>query len=248
VHPEQASRILLVEDEPVAVKALVRLFSGCGFQTTIATSLAEARRIFSCWSENACAYAFIDNKLGDGFGIELLPELRLLRPAPAVALVSNWMTSDLAARAFREGAVPMAKPEDGQTMRDLISLLDARRDHAAAPEKAGGSPRDPAGLGEAPVRFGSFVLGDRELSTPTGRVQLRRRERAILAFLVQRGGRAASPLQIASEVLARSDDGAVRSVYSHVTNLRAALGAYAALVETVPGAGGYRLALGIFER
>ena len=46
----------------------------------------------------------------------------------------------------------------------------------------------------------------------------------------------------------RNDDGAVRSVYSHVTNLRAALGAYAALVETVPGAAGYRIAVEIFER
>ncbi len=243
MHPEEANRILLVEDDPVAIVALVRLFSQCGYETAVAASVREAREIFGAWGDRACTYAFVDHKLGDGHGVELLPALRGLRPAPAVALVSNWMTSELAARAFREGAVPMAKPEDEQTVRDLVALLDARRRAAEPPD--GVTLRD-----ELPVtlRFGEFELGARELVTPTGRVQLRRRERAILAFLVERRGRAASPLQIAAEVLARADDGAVRSVYSHVTNLRAALGEYAPLVETVPGAGGYRLAAEIFER
>ena len=235
----------MVEDEIDAVRALDRLFRNCGFSTLVAGSLGEARAFIAKWHEQPCAYAFIDNKLGDGQGVDLLPDLRKLEPPPAVAVVSNWMTSELAAAAFRGGAVPMAKPDSEQTLRDLVALLDARRERAAQSERASGAPSDGT---QKPLVFGPFTLFERDLGTPTGRHRLRRAERAILAFLAEREGRPASPQQIASEALNRNDDGAVRSVYSHVTNLRAALGAYAALVETVPGAAGYRVAVEIFER
>ncbi|HEX4339370.1 MAG TPA: response regulator transcription factor [Polyangiaceae bacterium] len=237
---------MLVEDEIDAVRALERLFRSCGFSMVVATSLAEARALFARWREQPCAYAFVDNKLADGVGVDLLPDLRKLEPPPAVAMVSNWMTSELAALAFRGGAVPMAKPDDEQTLRDLVALLDARREKTAHSERW---PQSSALDGAAqPLAFGPFTLFERDLETPTGRHRLRRAERSILAFLAAREGRPASPQQIASEALNRNDDGAVRSVYSHVTNLRAALGAYAALVETVPGAAGYRVAVEIFER
>jgi DNA-binding response OmpR family regulator len=236
----------LVEDEMDAVRAFERLFRSCGFSTIIATSLAEARSLIARWRDQSCAYAFVDNKLADGLGVDLLPDLRKLDPAPAVAVVSNWMTSELALLAFRGGAVPMAKPDDEQTLRDLVALLDARREKAAQSERW--PPASSQDTADQPLVFGPFTLFDRDLATPTGRHRLRRAERAILAFLADREGRPASPQQIASEALNRNDDGAVRSVYSHVTNLRAALGAYAALVETVPGAAGYRIAVEIFER
>jgi DNA-binding response OmpR family regulator len=236
----------LVEDEIDAVRALDRLFRNCGFSTLVARSLQEARAIIANWQEQPCGYAFVDNKLGDGQGVDLLPDLRKLEPAPAVAVVSNWMTSELAAVAFRGGAVPMAKPDSEQTLRDLVALLDARRERTTQSERGSGAaaPEPP----RKPLVFGPFTLFERDLGTPTGRHRLRRAERAILAFLAEREGRPASPQQIASEALNRNDDGAVRSVYSHVTNLRAALGGYAALVETVPGAAGYRIAVEIFER
>jgi DNA-binding response OmpR family regulator len=245
VDRDHANRILLVEDELDAARALERLFASCGYSTVVATSLAEARALLAKWSDRPCAYAFVDNKLGDGLGVDLLPDLRKLDPQPAVAVVSNWMTSELAAQAFRRGAVPMAKPDDEQTLRDLVALLDARRERLVASERWSSVAPEPI---DQPIAFGPFSLSERDLDTPTGRHRLRRAERAILAFLVEREGRPASPLQIASEALKRNDDGAVRSVYSHVTNLRAALGAYASLIETVPGAAGYRLALEIFER
>jgi DNA-binding response OmpR family regulator len=241
-----AARILLVEDESEAARALERLFARCGFSTVLATSLAQAREVLARWNEEPCGYVFVDNKLGDGEGVELLSELRKLDPLPAVALVSNWMTSELAARAFRGGAVPMAKPDDEETFRDLVALLDTRRERATTLDRLPGS--SPPEVGMHAVVFGPFTLEERDLVTPTGRHRLRRAERAILAFLAEREGRPASPLQIASEALNRNDDGAIRSVYSHVTNLRAALGGYASLVETVPGAAGYRLAVEIFER
>jgi DNA-binding response OmpR family regulator len=246
VDRDEATRILLVEDEVDAARAFVRLFASCGFSAIVAASIAEARAIIANWREHVCAYAFVDNKLGDGLGVDLLPDLRKLDPPPVVALVSNWMTSQLAAQAFRAGAVPMAKPDDEQTLRDLVALLDARRERLAAVDRWSASPSGDAG--DQPIVFGPFTLGERDLVTPTGRHRLRPAERIILAFLVEREGRPASPQQIASEALRRNDAGAVRSVYSHVTNLRAALGAYASLVETVPGAAGYRLALEIFER
>jgi DNA-binding response OmpR family regulator len=242
---EALERILLVEDEIDAAHALERLFRGSGFSTVVATSLAEARGLFAKWRERPCAYAFVDNKLADGVGVDLLPDLRKLDPPPAVAIVSNWMTSELALVAFRGGAVPMAKPDDEQTLRDLVALLDARREQTAQSERWPAASAQDAGQ---TLVFGPFTLSERDLATPTGRHRLRRAERAILAFLAERDGRPASPQQIASEALNRNDDGAVRSVYSHVTNLRAALGAYAALVETVPGAAGYRIAVEIFER
>jgi DNA-binding response OmpR family regulator len=246
VDRDEATRIFLVEDEIDAARAFERLFASCGFSTIAAASLAEARALIAAWRDHPCGYAFVDNKLGDGFGVDLLPDLRKLDPPPVVAVVSNWMTSELAAHAFRAGAVPMAKPDDEQTLRDLIALLDARRERLAAVDRWSTSPSSDAA--DQPIVFGPFTLGERDLVTPTGRHRLRRAERVILAFLVERDGRPASPQQIASEALKRNDDGAVRSVYSHVTNLRAALGAYASLIETVPGAAGYRLALEIFER
>src|SRR5262249_28317076 len=91
-----ATRILLVEHEPQAARALERLFARCGFSTVLAMSLSQARQALGKWQDEPCSYVFVDNKLADGEGVDLLPELRKLDPLPAVALVSNWMTSELA--------------------------------------------------------------------------------------------------------------------------------------------------------
>jgi DNA-binding response OmpR family regulator len=242
-------RVLVVDDEQVALRALSRALRACGYVPLSANSLGEARRVFAGWPECPCGFALVDNKLGDCFGLELLPELKALDPAPAVALISSALTSDIAARAFKNGAIPMARPEDHDTLRELLEVLAQLRLRAGARGASSNPPRLPVpgpGILRQPLTFGPFILEGHALVTPSGRRHLRHLESEILAHLARRNPQVVAVSELAKVVLGRADGGVLRSVYSHVTNLRLNLGPYAALVATERGEG-YRLAVSVFD-
>jgi DNA-binding response OmpR family regulator len=246
VDADVEKRLFLLDDEPLALSALSRLAQSIGYEPVVASSLAEARSLLSSWSENAFALALIDNRLEDGSGMELLPELSILDPAPAVALVSGFLNSEIAARAFKGGAIPMARPADIQTLRELLELLTHLRKRTQAAADNSRRSSDPSIVVDAePLVFGPFALSGNSLATPSGPRRLRHAESTLLAHLARRRPGVVCMTELAKVVLGRDDDGGRRSVYAHVTNLRLSLGPYAALIETEHKSG-YRLALEFF--
>lgn len=242
-------RVLLVEDDEIALRGLSRGLRAIGYVPLAASSVAEARCVFSTWSTAACALALVDNRLEDGYGIDLLPELTALVPSPAVALISGFLDSDLATRAFKRGAIPLGKPPDADTLREILEILVHLRKRSHFATTASSNPPESScsavDLEAEPLVFGPFVLRGHSLTTPEGPLRLRRAESRLLAQLARRRPGAVCMAELAKVVLGRDDDGSRRSLHSHVMNLRVRLGPYAALVETEHKFG-YRLALEVF--
>ena len=111
-----------------------------GYEPVAASSLAEARSVFSKWSSKACALALVDNRLEDGLGIDLLPELSALAPPPTVALISGFLDSDLAIRAFKGGAIALGRPADAETLRELLETLAHLRRRSTDGANASSNP------------------------------------------------------------------------------------------------------------
>lgn len=242
-------RVFLVDDESLGLEALSRTLRSLGYEAVGVSSLAEARRALSKWTERPCAFALVDNRLGDGFGVDLLTDLSKLNPAPAVALISGLLTSAVATQAFKRGAIPMARPSDPDTLRELLDLLGHLRTRSRGASGSSSAPRgsDPSiDVLSPPVAFGPFSLLGHCLSTPSGPRKLRHAESKLLRVLADHRPGAVGMAELARIVLGRDDEGSRRSVYSHVTNLRLSLGPYAGLVET-DRKRGYRLALEPFN-
>lgn len=242
-------RVLLVDDDEVGLKALSRSVQAIGYVPYLASSFADVRQAMARWSTVACALALVDNRLGDGLGIDLLPELAALVLAPTIALISGYLDSALAVRAFKYGAIAIGRPLDGETLRELLETLTHLRQRSVQSASLSSSPprsSDPSLVLDAePLVFGPFALRGHSLTTPLGPRRLRHAESKLLAHLARRRPSAVGMDELARVVLGRDDDGGRRSVYSHVTNLRLSLGPYAALVETERKIG-YRLALEVF--
>jgi DNA-binding response OmpR family regulator len=248
VRPSE-NRVLVIGDRR-AMNTIARGLHALGYEPRAAASTVQARTIFSTWSLDPCAYALVDHPLDDGSGMDLLPELSALVPAPSVALISEFLSSDVAARAFKNRALPMAHPADVETLGELLEML--RRLRARSLESEGSSPPESTtselSRRRAPeaLVFDPFTLTAGRLRTPSGTYRLRSAEARLLAHLVRRRPNSVNLEELAHAVLGRDDDGCRRCIYSHVANLRVRLGRYAALIET-EHKHGYRLILDAFE-
>ena len=76
--------LLLVEDDVGNALTLSALLEDCGFRVDIAASLAEAR---GQMKTQRYALILLDNRLRDGAGHELIPELRQHLPKAPIVLV-----------------------------------------------------------------------------------------------------------------------------------------------------------------
>ena len=109
--------VLVVDDEEGMRLGLEKALSLEGYQVTCAATGAEARRMtkagrFDC--------AFVDLKLPDMPGTELLPDLR--EAGSAVVVITAYATVDTAVRAMKLGAVDyLQKPFDNQ---DVVAIAE----------------------------------------------------------------------------------------------------------------------------
>ena len=107
-------------------------------------------------------YALIDDRLPDGFGLDLVPALAEMRPTPAFAVISAHPSTERALRAWQRQIVIV--PEAGLAERpapaDGVPPLAQARQAPRRPTRA-------ARLDALP--FGEFVLGPDGLITPKAR-------------------------------------------------------------------------------
>jgi DNA-binding response OmpR family regulator len=189
--------------------------------------VTETRARFEELGQPHLDYAFIDDQLPDGFGVELIALMQTLAPCPAIALITAHPLHRRALEAFRCRQVLLPKPKSPAAWMQLLSILDdqhARRlDH------------------DTETIFGNFALNRTGLLTPDGYVPMSPAEVRMFAFLVTRAGRTVTSTEIARTVLARRDRAASALVRRHVSNLRRKLGALRWLLEGVAQRG-YRVA------
>jgi phosphoserine phosphatase RsbU/P len=157
-------RLLIVDDEQALAKLMERTLRSRGFESDVAFTAADARRLFEA---NDYALALLDVRLPDESGYGLLEELRTRRPDTAVVMISGVDDPELGRAAIEHGAYAyMVKPvgatqlyltvvnnlqrrtlelEHRTTLRRMEGMLDERADQMrrAVELQAGMLPASP---------------------------------------------------------------------------------------------------------
>jgi DNA-binding response OmpR family regulator len=112
--------VLVVEDDPAALKAMLGLLTLGGFETMVSSTLAGGFDHLTALPD----LVLTDLTLPDGNGVELLKRVRRRNQGAAVALICGGDDTQLAeAAALRPDAI-FRKPLD---RAELISWLDDPR-------------------------------------------------------------------------------------------------------------------------
>jgi DNA-binding response OmpR family regulator len=113
--------ILIIDDEPNLRRSLGLILQRAGYSITTAASAAEALHLLRA---GAYDLAFLDIKLPDQNGIDLLPQLRELYPDMPILILTAHATLDTAIGAVRLGARDyLLKPIDPEIILSRVESL-----------------------------------------------------------------------------------------------------------------------------
>lgn len=118
--PAPALRLLIVEDHEATRTMLARLLSRSGHQVTIASTIRQGLTAFGEAHYDA---VISDLGLPDGSGLDLMRELRRLRPVQGIALSGYGMEEDV--RQTREAGffAHLVKPVSIDQLRRLLAHI-----------------------------------------------------------------------------------------------------------------------------
>lgn len=121
----EALSILILDDEPLAREALTHCFHSGEHRIHAVGTVAEALERLD---KDVMDVAFVDMRLQEGSGIDVIPQLLDEAPWLRVVLVTAHGGTDVAVRAIRAGAVDyLPKPFQPQEVRALSEKLVAAR-------------------------------------------------------------------------------------------------------------------------
>jgi len=110
VSADLARTLLLVDDDEVFRRRLVRAFSDRGFDVREADSLQAALAVAS---DETPEFAVVDLRLPDGNGLEVVRQLKSLDPTTAIVVLTGYGSIATALDAVRLGAAHyLTKPAD----------------------------------------------------------------------------------------------------------------------------------------
>ncbi|MBF0533239.1 MAG: response regulator [Candidatus Omnitrophica bacterium] len=112
-------KVLVVEDEAYMRDNIQKIFQFVGYTTYAAGNAAEAMDIFIKEKPQAI---FLDIRLPDKSGIELLKEIKSVDPHNLVFIVSAYKDPDIIKQAMDAGAMDFViKPFYGAKLRDMLA-------------------------------------------------------------------------------------------------------------------------------
>lgn len=142
-------RILVIDDEESICFAFKRYFETRHTPVVVANTVREGRRLYF---ERRPDVVFLDVRLGDGSGLDLLEELRREDPAACVVMITAYGSLDTVTRAIRNKAFDyLVKPLDLDRAAEVFAQALAGR---AARQEAHASPGD-----EADPPGGTAIIG-----------------------------------------------------------------------------------------
>ncbi len=122
--------LLLVDDDQPFRQRLQLTLERRGFAVSGAGSVAEARRIAATLKPG---HAVVDMRLDDGNGLDLVGELRALRPDIKIVVLTGYGNLATAVAAVKAGAVDyLAKPADPEDIVRALTALPGTRPEAPA--------------------------------------------------------------------------------------------------------------------
>jgi signal transduction histidine kinase/CheY-like chemotaxis protein len=128
VHPEQASRILLVDDDPRLLTVLSDTLQACGHMVTTASKGEEALEIFDPARHDV---VITDLGMPRMNGWEVAERVKALSPETPVFLLTGWGESVAAHEGSQFVDRVVAKPVSAEALME--QLADLRRTRAPAP-------------------------------------------------------------------------------------------------------------------
>jgi len=158
--------LLLVDDDSVWLTRLAKAMEQRGFEVVVAGSVAEGK---AKARQHAPAFAVLDLRLEDGSGLDIVPDLRDLRPDGRIIMLTGYGNIATAVAAVKLGAVDyISKPADA----DAIEMALLARDGEPPPP-----PDDPMSADR--VRWEHiqrvYELCDRNVSETARRLKMHRR-------------------------------------------------------------------------
>jgi CheY-like chemotaxis protein len=100
--------IMIVDDEPQVAEVLAKSLSRQGHRATVVHSGEEALRLLRGWAPDAM---FLDVSMPGMTGLDVMAEVKRLRPGLAVVVITGHATPDEVEDVKRLGAVDViAKP------------------------------------------------------------------------------------------------------------------------------------------
>jgi two-component system, NtrC family, response regulator AlgB len=121
----QPTRVLIVDDERNIRATLTMCLEG--IQCAV-TAVGTGDAALGAAERAPFDVCFLDLRLGDEDGLDLLPRLLALRPQLAVIVITAYATFDTAVEAIKRGAVDyLPKPFDPTQIRHLIERVTQRQ-------------------------------------------------------------------------------------------------------------------------
>jgi len=122
--PEDKS-LIIVDDDRALLQRLVKAMQTRGFEVTSAHNVAEGVAVIR---KGAPAFAVVDMRLEDGNGLDIIAELRRMRPSARAIVHTGYGNIATAVSAVKLGAIDyLAKPADADEITDaLLAPHDAK--------------------------------------------------------------------------------------------------------------------------
>jgi two-component system response regulator PilR (NtrC family) len=130
-------RILIIDDEEAICFAFCRSLAKRGYELRAASNAADARHLLREWRP---ALLFLDLRLGDSDGMDLLKEFKSEQPDLPVVMMTAYGSLELVSQAMACGALDyLTKPLDMDRVHALVAeLFASHADADAAVEPEGG--------------------------------------------------------------------------------------------------------------
>jgi ActR/RegA family two-component response regulator len=218
----EVADVVLVDDDRCFGRALARDLELRGLTVLWLRSFGAAAAGLSA-SSDTFRYALVDDLLGDGYGVDLLPLLDARSPPPATALFTADVSTARALQVLRAGRTLLPKPATRDEIGTLLQTLDQ------------------LGRQVAPRFAPQLTLDSHGLGTPTGYVLLPRTALLLVRYLATRAERFTPASEVAANLLNRRDAAGAVLIRRHVADARRVLGPYSWLIASDPKRG-YRIA------
>jgi DNA-binding NarL/FixJ family response regulator len=117
-----------VDDDEALVRQWQRLLRDDAVLVSVPTFDEGWRRTDpDVWRTDPCDHVFLDLRLPDGEGTDLLPRIRALEPRPSVAVITGLLDAQRTLELRGRCAIAIPKPADGDVLRGILAILERDR-------------------------------------------------------------------------------------------------------------------------
>ncbi len=214
-------RLLIVEDADDVCDAIVESLTRIGHVCDSARTLADARQLLAVQPFDLVV---LDINLPDGFGHDLLREVRTRGDPLAVIMLTARLGVDDRIEALDAGADDyLVKPFDIRELEARVRAV-ARRRH---------------GETDAVLEAGdvSFNTATRQITVAGAPCELTRREQALLEILLSSRGRVIAKEELHSRLFGLQEEAGLNAVELYVARLRKKLPSERLQIRTLRGLG-----------